>query len=372
MKNPDKAVKSWGMKFFAPQIITGSGVLKERTIQVENGLITAIDFGSAADAINLDGAVIPGFVDIHCHGGGGFDSSIDPRAGEFHLKSGTTTMLASFVSEPINSILTKLKNLNLARNVIGVHLEGPYISHAHCGAHKAEYLTTPTASDVEKLVESKKVKHITIAPEIDGALDAISYFSRNGVMVAIGHSAANAEVVNKAIENGAKLVTHLYNGMKKDYSDKSTLISSVLHNSNLGLELILDGAHVPFNVIKDFLATANSRIIGITDAAPFAGQPDGEYLLGELPVQVVDQVARLKNGGALAGSTLTMDKAFATAINLLGMNPVDAVQMYCARPASYLDAAEVGDIAIGKKANFLVMNKDWQLKQVYFEGELVS
>jgi len=360
------------MKFFAPQIITSAGVLKERTFQVENGLITAIDFGSAADAINLDGAVIPGFVDIHCHGGGGFDSSVDPRAGEFHLKTGTTTMLASFVSEPITTILAKLETLEFARNVIGVHLEGPYISHAHCGAHKPEYLTTPIKSDLEKLVATKKVKHITIAPEIDGALDAISFLSQNGVMVAIGHSAANSEVVNKAIDNGAKIVTHLYNGMKKDYSDQSTLVGSALHDSNLGLEIILDGVHVPFNVIKDFLATANSRIIGITDAAPFAGQPDGEYLLGELPVQVVDQVARLKNGGALAGSTLTMDKAFAAAIKLLGMNPVDAVQMYCTRPAAYLAAKDVGDIAIGKKANFLVMNDEWQLKQVYFEGALIS
>ncbi|MBU3692872.1 MAG: amidohydrolase family protein [Candidatus Nanopelagicaceae bacterium] len=360
------------MKFFAPQIITGSGVQKERTIQVENGLITSIDFGSAADAINLNGSVIPGFVDIHCHGGGGFDSSVDPRAGEFHLKTGTTTMLASFVSEPINSIVAKLEKLEFARNVIGVHLEGPYISHAHCGAHKAEYLTNPIKSDLEKFVATKKVKHITIAPEIEGALDAIKYLSQNEVLVAIGHSAANSDVVNLAIDNGAKIVTHLYNGMKKDYSDKSTLIGSALHDSNLGLELILDGVHVPLQIIKDIIAAANTRIIGITDAAPFAGQVDGEYLLGELPVQVVDQVARLKTGGALAGSTLTMDKAFATAINLLGINPVDAVQMYCTRPAFYLAAKNVGDIAIGKKANFLVMNDEWQLKQVYFEGELVS
>ena len=360
------------MKFFAPQIITGSGVLKERTLQVENGVITAIDFGSAANAISLEGVVTPGFVDIHCHGGGGFDGSVEPRAGEFHLESGTTTMLASFVSEPIDSILSKLEKLTFARNVIGVHLEGPYISHAHCGAHKPEYLTTPIKSDLEKLVATGKVKHITIAPEIDGALDAISYLSQNGVLVAIGHSAADSVVVSKAIDNGAKIVTHLYNGMKKDYSDKSTLVGSVLHDTNLGLELIFDGVHVPFNVIKDFLGVASSRVIGITDAAPFAGQPDGEYQLGELPVLVVDQVARLKNGGALAGSTLTMDKAFATAINLLGMNPVDAVQMYCTRPAAYLEATDVGDIAVGKKANFLVMNEDWQLKQVYFEGALVS
>lgn len=360
------------MKYFAPQVITSAGVLKDRTIEIQNGVISSLAFGQSPDAVALDGTVIPGFVDIHCHGGGGFDSSVDPRGPLFHLKHGTTTIMASFVSEPISSILNKLENLAFAKNVIGVHLEGPYISHAHCGAHKAEYLITPAQSDLEKIVATKKVRHITIAPEIEGALDAISYLSANGVTVAIGHSAATSQVINQAVANGAKIVTHLYNGMKKDYADQDLLSGAALQNKTLGLEVILDGVHVPFNVIKDFIAAADSRLIGITDAAPFAGFGDGEYQLGELPVVVVDGVARLKDGGALAGSTLTMDVAFATAVKDFGMNPVDAVAMYCTRPASYIGADNVGDIAVGKLANFLVMNEAWQLQQVYFAGELVS
>lgn len=360
------------VKYFAAQIVTASGVLKDRTITVNNGVISEISFGQAGDASLLTGTVIPGFVDIHCHGGGGFDSSTDPRGPEFHLKHGTTTILASFVSEPISSILNKLEKLTFARNVIGVHLEGPYISHAHCGAHKPEYLTTPTISDLEKIVATKKVRHITIAPEIDGALEAISYLSKHGITVAIGHSAASSEVVEQAVANGARVVTHLYNGMKKDYSNKDALVGSALGNTALGLEVILDGVHVPHAVVKDFIATADSRLIGITDAAPFAGLVDGEYKLGELPVVVVDGVARLKNGGALAGSTLTMDKAFNTAIKDFAMNPVDAVAMYCTRPAAYIGAEDVGDIAVGKQANFLVFDGDWNLEQVYFAGALVS
>jgi N-acetylglucosamine-6-phosphate deacetylase len=281
-------------------------------------------------------------------------------------------MLASFVSEPIESIISKISKLEFARNIVGIHLEGPYLSHAHCGAHKSEYLTTPVQSDLEKIVATKKVRHITIAPEIDGALDAISYLSANGVTVAIGHSAATSQVINLAVAKGAKIVTHLYNGMKKDYSNQDLLSGAALQNKTLGLEVILDGVHVPFNVIKDFIAAANSRLIGITDAAPFAGLGDGEYKLGELPVVVVDGVARLIDGGALAGSTLTMDVAFATAAKDFGMNPVDAVAMYCTRPASYIGADNVGDIAVGKQANFLVMNEAWQLQQVYFAGQLVS
>ncbi len=360
------------MKYFASQVITSAGVLKDRTITVQNGTITEVSYGQSEGSVPLEGIVIPGFVDIHCHGGGGFDSSIDPRGAEFHLKHGTTTIMASFVSEPISSILEKLEKLSFARNVVGVHLEGPYISHAHCGAHKPEYLTTPAKDDLEKIVATKKVRHITIAPEIDGALEAISYLSAHGVTVAIGHSAASAEVVEQAVANGAKLVTHLYNGMKKDYADKNLLSGAALNNNSLGLEVILDGVHVPFNVIKDFIGAANSRLIGITDAAPFAGLNDGEYKLGELPVAVVDGVARLKDGGALAGSTLTMDVAFATAVQDLGMNPVDAVAMFCSRPAAYVDETGVGDIAVGKQANFLVMNDSWKLQQVYFAGELVS
>jgi N-acetylglucosamine-6-phosphate deacetylase len=360
------------MKYFAPQVITSAGVLKDRTIEIQDGVITHLAYGQSPDAVALEGTVIPGFVDIHCHGGGGFDSSVDPRSALFHLNHGTTTIMASFVSEPISSILNKLENLSLAKNVIGVHLEGPYISHAHCGAHKSEYLTTPVQSDLEKIVATKKVRHITIAPEIDGALDAISYLSANGVTVAIGHSAATSQVINLAVAKGAKIVTHLYNGMKKDYSNQDLLSGAALQNKTLGLEVILDGVHVPFNVIKDFIAAADSRLIGITDAAPFAGLGDGEYKLGELPVVVVDGVARLIDGGALAGSTLTMDVAFATAAKDFGMNPVDAVAMYCTRPASYIGADNVGDIAVGKQANFLVMNEAWQLQQVYFAGQLVS
>ena len=360
------------VKFFAPLMITSSGTRKESTFTVDKGLITDISHGRAPDAIELSGTVIPGFVDIHCHGGGGYDNSVDPRGAEFHLKYGTTTMLASFVSEPIESIISKISKLEFARNVVGIHLEGPYLSHAHCGAHKPEYLSVPKSSDLAKIVETGKVRHITIAPEIEGALEAIKYLSSNAVVVAIGHSAATTDTVKQAINNGATIVTHLYNGMKKDYSDTQTLAGFVLSDPTLALEVILDGVHVPHNVLQDFIAKSSDRLIGITDAAPFAGKPDGEYALGELPVLVVDGVARLKGGTALAGSTLTMDRAFATAIKDFAINAVDAVAMYCARPAALLGETSVGDIALGKKANFLVMDDGWKLQQVYFEGALVS
>ena len=360
------------MKFFASHLATSLRTFEGMTLSVENGVITEIQSGRAAGAKTLSGIVIPGFVDLHCHGGGGYDLSIDPKGAEFHLRHGSTTLLASFISEPVDLIKEKISKLKLERNLIGIHLEGPYLSHIHCGAHKKEYLLPPKMDDIKEYVSSGKVRYITIAPEIDGALEAISYLARNNVKVAIGHSAATSEDIKQAMSNGAVSVTHFYNGMRKDLDDKECLAGFSLNQSSLYLELILDGVHVPFDILKEIITRAPKRIIAITDAAPFAGNPDGGYQLGELPVKVSDGVARLSSTGALAGSMLTMDKAFKNAMNSLNLELITAVNFFSTNPAKLLGENLVGDIAVGKKANFLTFDEKWNLNEVYFEGELVS
>jgi N-acetylglucosamine-6-phosphate deacetylase len=269
-------------------------------------------------------------------------------------------------------IKEKISRLKLGRNLIGIHLEGPYLSHNHCGAHKKEYLLSPEMDDIKEYVSSGKVSYITIAPEIDGAVEAISYLASNNIKVAIGHSAATSVDIKQAIANGAISITHFYNGMKKELDNQDCLAGYSLNQSSLYLELIMDGVHLPFNLIKEVIKRAPDRIIAITDAAPFAGNPDGGYQLGELPVEVSDRVARLSSNGALAGSMLTMDKAFKNAMDNLDLNLVTAVNFFSTNPAKLLGEDLVGDIAVGKKANFLSFDEKWNLNEVYFEGELVS
>jgi N-acetylglucosamine-6-phosphate deacetylase len=360
------------MKFSASHLATSTRTYEGITLSVENGVITQIESGQVAGAKQLSGVVIPGFVDIHCHGGGGNDLSTDHKAAEFHLRHGSTTLLASFISEPVDLIKEKISRLKLERNLIGIHLEGPYLSHIHCGAHKKEYLLPPQMDDVKEYVSSGKVRYITIAPEIDGAIEAISYLSRNNVKVAIGHSAAASEDIKEALANGAISVTHFYNGMRKDLDAKNCLAGFSLNQSSLLLELVMDGVHVPFEILKEVVKRAPNRIIAITDAAPFAGNSDGDYQLGELPVKVSDGVARLSSNGALAGSMLTMDQAFKNAMIHLELDLVTAVNFFSTNPAKLLGEDHVGDIAVGKKANFLTLDKHWNLNEVYFEGELVS
>jgi N-acetylglucosamine-6-phosphate deacetylase len=359
------------VKYFASQLATSEARYEQITFTVENGLITEISEGQSDGAIPLEGVVIPGFVDIHCHGGGGFDLSLDQKGAHFHLKHGTTSLLASFISEPIDSIKNKLSKIELKDNLIGVHLEGPYLSHAHCGAHKLEYLVTPKLDDLREIVATGKVRYITIAPEISGALDAISYLSKH-MKVAIGHSAASGEIVKEAIANGVSVVTHFYNAMKKDIDDLSCLAAYSLNQSSLFLELIIDGVHLTYPIIKEVIRRAPERIIGITDAAPFAGKIDGQYQLGELAVSLEGGIARLSSNGALAGSMLTMDRAFKNAMENLGLDLSQAIKAFSTNPARAIGQEDVGDIAVGRKANFLLLDQDWNLKQVYFEGELVA
>jgi len=360
------------MKFFASQLATSQALLEGVTLRVESGVIAEIKKGELAGAKQLSGVVIPGFVDVHCHGGGGHDLSTDPRGAEFHLRHGSTTLLASFISEPVASIKEKISRLELGRNLIGIHLEGPYLSHIHSGAHKKEYLLPPNLDDLEEYVASGKVCYMTIAPEVDGALEAISYLASNSVRMSIGHSAATSGVVKQAVANGASSVTHFYNAMRKDLDDQGCLAGYSLNQSSLFLELIIDGIHVPYSVMKEVIRRAPNRIIAVTDAAPFAGNPDGSYQLGELPVSVSGGVARLTGNGALAGSMLTMDKAFKNAMDSLELDLIQAVSLFSTNPARLLGQNTVGDIAVGKRANFLTFDEKWNLNEVFFEGELVS
>ena len=264
-----------------------------------------------------------GYVDLHCHGGAGFYFS-DPNpiniqtAIDFHKEHGSSQLLASLVTETIAELKVQIHRLipfYTSGEIAGIHLEGPYLARNRCGAHNPSLLKSPNVDEVKDLLDCGQgaIKMITLAPELSGALKSITYLSENRVLAAIGHSDGTYDDALRGVEAGAALVTHFSNGMSKLKDGDKTFATALLNETNLPLEIILDRHHVSEQDITSVVNAATERIVFVTDAMAAAGQPDGDYTIGELGVVVENKVARLKSNGALAGSTLTMDQAVANA-----------------------------------------------------------
>ena len=332
-------------------------------IDIREGLIHEIGDGPHPSAERkFSGTLIPGFVDIHCHGGGGYyfsnpNSEQIKAAIDLHRRAGTTTLFASLVTADLSQLRAQIEALIpfvRSGDLAGIHLEGPYLSHAKCGAHAPELLRAPHLDEVKSLVECGQgtIAMVTIAPELEGALESIAWLASQGIIAAIGHSDADADTARAAIDAGAKVVTHCTNAMAKMVGGQS-MATEVLDDSDISLELINDGTHVPIDVIEALKKNALDRIILITDAMSAAGGDDGKYVIGDLEVEVKDSIARLVSNGALAGSTLTMDRAFTNFINKDSVQIVDAVHASSTRAAQVFGLKNVGSISVGKKADIL-------------------
>jgi N-acetylglucosamine-6-phosphate deacetylase len=259
------------------------------------------------------------YVDLHCHGGAGFYfSDPNPRniqsAINFHKNHGTSQLLASLVTEKIDDLETQIRRLVPFYNsgaIAGIHLEGPYLARARCGAHNPNLLKSPTISEIKRLIEVGEgaIKMITVAPELENALEVISYLASKKIIAAIGHSDGSYADALKAVDAGAALVTHFSNGMSKLKDGERTFATALLYETSIPLELIMDGHHVSREDTASIASVAGDRMVFVTDAMAAAGQPDGQYSIGDLDVVVTESVARLKSNGALAGSTLTMQRA---------------------------------------------------------------
>jgi len=340
------------------------GTQKEKVcIKGADGVITAITLNCAETPDSShSGTLIPGFVDIHSHGGAGFYfSDLSPEnvaaARNTHLTHGTTTHIASLVTEPIGVLEEQILRLVPMVNAgvfEGIHLEGPYLSHARCGAHEPSLLRSPSIDELSALLDAGQgaITMITLAPELDGGIEAVEYLTSRGVTVALGHSQADAATTNAAFAAGAKLITHFSNGMPKPVAGATTIAEASLAQKKIPLEMIIDGVHVSDEILREVLASGEQRTILITDSMSAAGGADGSYSIGSLDVVVLDGVARLTSNHSLAGSTLTMDKAF---INFLKVNNniVDCVFAASTLPAKTLGLHAVGEIAVGKKAHIL-------------------
>ena len=332
-------------------------------ISVENGIITGIDSSGNADR-KIENILLPGFVDIHCHGGGGFYFSDNNPANireiiAIHRKFGTTSINASLVTAQLELIKEQIKCLKpfvKSGEILGIHLEGPFLSKDKCGAHDPDLLIDPKISILEELlaIAEGSISMVTLAPELPSGIEAIKCLVSNGVKVAIGHSNASYEIGKEALAAGASIYTHFWNATPTFDLNKptNTLATAALEDSKMLLEFINDGVHLNDEIFNFLLDKYSSRLISISDAMSAAGSGDGQYLIGALDVLVKDGVARLTSNNSLAGSTLTLNRSYERLV-ARGVNISEASKLLSANPASALGKGNLGLIAIGNKADFV-------------------
>lgn len=355
----------------ADLLVLPDGVVEHGWVEHRDGVVTALGHhdGPVARAYPL---VMPGFVDLHCHGGGGasFDGGLDAAqtAARTHARRGTTAMLASLVSAPVDVLAEQVRGLAAAIRsgelgpVRGIHLEGPFLSPDHRGAHDPDALTLPTEEAVTTLVEAGGglLRMVTIAPELRGGLEAVEQLAAAGVVAAVGHTDADYALAEEAFARGASVLTHASNAMLPIHHRAPGPIVAALDAPGVRLEVILDGVHLHDAWARRLLTDAGSRGVLVTDAMAAADASDGTYELGGLTVDVADGTARLADTGAIAGSTLTMDAAVRRALGTLHMD-VEAVS----RAASTTPAAAVGlpggVLEVGAPAHLVALDASYEV-----------
>jgi N-acetylglucosamine-6-phosphate deacetylase len=326
-----------------------------------------VDFG--------DAALAPGFLDIHLHGGAGLDvmrASVDelPRLGQFLASHGVTGYFATTVAAPLDATCAALDRLadsidksaagksTLEARPLGIHLEGPFLSHKRRGVHPPEYLVEPTVPIFERFWKAARghVRMLTIAPEIPGALEVIAEAARRNVCVSIGHSDAELPVAREAVKAGARHATHTFNAMRPLDHRNPGIIGEVLSDDSITADIIVDGIHVSPEVVKLFLhAKGPERAVLITDAMSATGMPDGRYQLG--PIQVEVKEGKATAGDSLAGSVLTMDRAVRNVTKFSHWTLREAVRAATLNPAQAVGlSTKYGKLAPGSEANFVVLS----------------
>ncbi|REF35879.1 N-acetylglucosamine-6-phosphate deacetylase [Thermasporomyces composti] len=368
------------------RVVTPEAVLDPGWIEISGERIVEVGSGEAARPLDVDLAgrvVVPGFVDTHVHGGGGASYLSATQAEtatvvQFHRSHGTTTTFASLISTTAPELerqVAALAELAADGLVDGLHLEGPWISEARRGAHDPAVLRPPTTEELERLLALGRgtIRMVTLAPELPGALDAVRRIVDAGVVAAVGHSDASYETVRAAVDAGASVGTHLFNGMPPLHHREPGVVGALLEDPRVVVELVADGIHLhPATVALAIRAAGPDRVSLVTDAMTAAGMGDGDYTLGGLPVRVVDGVARLADSDSIAGSTLTMDAAFRFAVQTVGLSLEQAARVASTTPARTFGLSDVGALQPGMRADLVVLDADLQVTAVMRRGSWVS
>jgi N-acetylglucosamine-6-phosphate deacetylase len=385
----------------ANRLYTPQEEIKDPLLFIEDGLISAVSSRAerhipknamvidlASDGL-AEAILAPGFVDIHMHGGAGVDlmrAAPDqlPGLNKFLTTHGVTGYFPTTVAAPLDQTCAALGRLAdaieaaqgshaegdaMQARPLGIHLEGPFLSHKRRGVHPPEYLVEPTLEIFERLWQAAHghVRMMTIAPELPGALEVIAEAARRKVCVSIGHSDATLEAARAGVRAGARHATHTFNAMRPlDHRDPG-ILGEVLTDRELSADIIADGIHVAPEVIQIFLRSVGfERSVLITDAMAAAGMPDGTYQLGPIQVEVKD--GKCTSNGSLAGSVLTMDRAVRNIKRFSHWTLREAVRAATLNATRAVGLAQHGELAPGAEANIIVLSPDGEIRRTIVRG----
>jgi N-acetylglucosamine-6-phosphate deacetylase len=375
----------------APRVIPGlpgTGVLAPGYLSVQGGVIAEVGEGPPPGEPDLDlgtGVLVPGLVDLQVNGYYGVDlADCDPDGWALVARrlpeTGTTAFLPTFITAPVPTLATALRSaakaaeaVTAGARVLGVHLEGPFLSPARAGAHRRDWIVPPSPGAVAELLEAGQglLRLVTLAPEADGALAAIGTLTAAGVLVSVGHSDATAAEVAAGAAAGARMVTHLFDAQRGLHHREPGVVGQALTDQRLTSGLIVDLSHVSAAACAIAFAAAPGRICLVTDAAACAGMPPGRYLLGGQPVDLpAGGGAPVRPGGTLAGSALRMDQAVGNAV-AVGLGLPEAVAAASRIPADIIGRPDLGRLAAGAVADLAWLGDDLRTRATWVSGAQV-
>ena len=367
------------------RIVTPGAEISQGALRIEDGLITAVAAGNPGwtgdSVIDAENAMLtPGFIDVHCHGRNNCDFSDGSADGvatiaRGKLEEGVTTLLPTTLTLSHEQLAAALESIRAydqsAVRIPGVHLEGPFVNVKFAGAQNPAYVRLPDPAEVESLRAIFPVRKITAAIELEGALELIAAAERRGIVVSCTHSGATYARFLEAYAAGLRNLSHFCNQMSPLHHRDIGLVGAGLLHRDVYAELICDKLHISPPMIQLVFQTKGAdRVILITDAMRAAGMPDGDYTLGGLPVVVKEGAARLREGGALAGSTLQLATAFRNVCEVTGLPRCEVVKSTSLAAANSLGLAGLGRVAPGYFADLVLLDDDFGVLWTMVGGEI--
>lgn len=371
------------------RLVSGGVELDDAWVAFTGGTVTATGTGDSWRAVKPDEVVnaagallVPGFIDIHGHGGGGcsYDSDADGirTALAVHRAHGTTRSVLSLVTGSIDDLVERVALVaglaDADPTILGSHLEGPFLDVGHKGAHDPALLRLPDEATLDRLLAAGRgtIRQVTLAPELPGGMAAIRQLTAAGVAVAVGHTDTDFDGARFAFQAGASILTHTFNAMNGIHHRSPGPVAAAAADPSVTLEIINDGVHVHPAVVRLAFDVAPGRIALVTDAMAAAGSTDGSYQLGSLVVDVIDGVARLAGGGSIAGSTLTQDAALRRAVTTVGIPLPEAVTALTETPARAVGrSSDLGRLAVGFAADAVLLDASLSVTAVWADGSRV-